>query len=178
MKTTEQKQLEKINQLNEQKEALEYAIQLVEKKHAEALDIVQNVPTNIYIEDWKREEKKTRRQVASLIVLKSNLIEELTTLWNEWEKTHEQTRKEIDTIYMDDLTSAYQEQAIDEAIEYAQDNEMENAQEFVDACCDYYREQLKKAGFEGQKIYKGFADYGDECQVQSVALEVWAILTK
>ena len=178
MKTTEQKQLEKINQLNEQKEALEYAIQLLEKKHAEALDIVQNVPTNIYIEDWKREEKKTRRQVASLIVLKSNLIEELTTLWNEWEKTHEQTRKEIDALYIDDLTSAYQEQAIDEAIDYAQDNEMENAQEFADACCENYREVLKGAGFGGDNVYKGFRKFGDECQVQGVAFEVWAILTK
>jgi len=91
-------------------------------------------------------------------------------------------QKQIESLMVKELASAYQEQAIEDAIDDLQEHEMNDAQEFADACCEYYREILKGAGFGddfgSHSIYKGFAKFGDECQVQEVAFKVWAFLTK
>ena len=66
----------KIQELEEQMDkmgaelgALAYAIQLVEEKHKSAADMVANVPTNIYIEEWKSEERYTAQKLEQLKAL-------------------------------------------------------------------------------------------------------------
>lgn len=63
----------KIQELEEQMDkiggelsAIAYAIQLVKEKHESAADMVRNVPNNIYIEDWKREEHYTAQKLEQL----------------------------------------------------------------------------------------------------------------
>ena len=56
----------KMDQLGRELNALAYAMALVEEKHKNAADMVEHVPTNIYIEDWKREERHTARKLEAL----------------------------------------------------------------------------------------------------------------
>lgn len=80
------------------------------------------------------------------------------------------------------LTSAYQEQAIEQAVEYwddlTQDEQDDTSrQEFADICCEYYRGSLEGlVGYDIKDIYEGFFKFGDECQVQDTALEVFGLL--
>ena len=77
----------------------------------------------------------------------------------------------LDSILMK-LTSAYQEEAITSVMDDFNEYHY-SRQEFADACCDTYREVLKRAGYADNRIYKGFRDYGDEIEVQSIAYEIY-----
>lgn len=182
MKTNTQKTSETIKEKGKQRDALSYAIYLLQKKHSEAVSMVENVPNNIYIEEWKRQAETTGEQLESLEQLKSDLESQIDALCRKCDNDIEQEQKAIRELMSNELSSAYQEQAIEEAQDDLFGFEMENAQEFADACCEYYRDILKGAGFGddfgSHSIYKGFAKYGDECQVQMVAFKVWEILTK
>ena len=82
-------------------------------------------------------------------------------------------QQRIDELLMT-LSSAYQEEAIQNELEVIE--EYEDSQKFANDCCDTYREILKQAGYTGMAIYKAFRKYGDECEVQSVAIEVFKVI--
>ncbi len=89
------------------------------------------------------------------------------------ERTNNQTKQERLAQVLSGLSSAYQEEAIERTAEDLSD--YDDAQKFADDCCEEYRSILKRAGFSGDRIYKGFRDFGDECAVQDAALEYYAI---
>lgn len=85
----------KIQELEEQMDkmgaelgALAYAIQLVEEKHKSAADMVANVPQNIYIEEWKSEERYTAQK-----------LEQLKAIYNEKGKEQAKICAKIDALY-------------------------------------------------------------------------------
>lgn len=48
------------------------------------------------------------------------------------------------------------------------------AQQFADECCSNYRNTLDGlVGYSINDIYEGFRKFGDECQVQSVAIALY-----
>ena len=77
---------------------------------------------------------------------------------------------------LNSLSSAYQEEAIENTAEMI--SEYEDAQRFADDCCDEYRSILNRAGFTGNKIYKAYRYYGDETELQSVALEYFEAVAR
>ena len=180
-KTTLKTQCQKMAKMNQELEALHYAKYLTTQKHANALDMVQNVPNNIYIEDWKKEEKNLAKKCEYLGELENDLQNDLYVLCDTIEKERNEQRQILDNYFVK-LSSAYQESAIIDAVDTFNDSETMSAQDFADLCCENYREQLGWAGFKGMtganSIYKGFSKYGDECQVQSVALVVYGIITR
>ena len=89
------------------------------------------------------------------------------------ERKTNQTKQERLAQVLSGLSSAYQEEAIESTAEDL--NDYEDAQKFADDCCEKYRHILTGAGYYGQHIYEGFRDYGDECELQSAALEYYAI---
>ena len=76
-----------------------------------------------------------------------------------------------------ELSSAYQEQAVDSVLESVK--EYDNPIWFANDVCDAYREILKGAGYDDQTgrtaIYRAFALYGDETELNDTALKVYAI---
>ena len=56
------------------------------EKHKAAADMVANVPTNIYIEDWKREAQKMARYVLRLQDTIRRLDEEQGAKCREYDK--------------------------------------------------------------------------------------------
>lgn len=181
-KSTLKTQAEKMAKMSRELEALHYAKYLTSEKHANALDMVQNVPNNIYIEDWKKEEKDLAKKCDCLGQLENDLQGDLYALCDTIEKERNEQRQILDNYFASHLSSAYQESAILEAVDTFNDSETMNAQEFADLCCENYREQLKGAGYGEQSgnnsIYKGFAKYGDETQVQGVAFVVYGLITR
>lgn len=181
-KSTLKKNLEKMTKMSQQIDALHYARYLISEKHNNALDMVQNVPQNIYIEDWKKEEKNLAKKCEYLSTLEDDLQHELEELCNAIEQERKEQRQMMDNYFISHLSSAYQESAIFEAVDTFNDGETMNAQEFADLCCENYREQLGFAGFKGMtgasSIYKGFSKYGDETQMLAVAFVVFGIITR
>lgn len=88
--------------------------------------------------------------------------------------TNNQTKQERVAALLLELSSAYQEEAIENTAEALGD--YENAQQFADDCCYEYRDILKAAGYNGGAIYKAFRNFGDECELQSVALSYYEIM--
>ena len=91
----------KIQELEEQMDkmgaglgALAYAIQLVEEKHKSAADMVQNVPQNIYIEDWKRELNHNADKLRHLERIKAELSTKLRHICKEWDKAERELAKQ------------------------------------------------------------------------------------
>jgi len=73
-KTQALKRLEaKMDELSAELGAVAYALQLVSEKHDSAADMVQNVPQNIYIEEWKAEERHTAQKLKQLKALYDKL---------------------------------------------------------------------------------------------------------
>jgi len=181
-KTTLKTQAEKMAKMSSELEALHYAKYLTSEKHKNALDMVQNVPNNIYIEDWKREEKALTKKCDFLDQLENDLQRELYKLCDTIEKERNEQRKALDNYFISNLSSAYQESAIIDAVDTFNDSGKMTAQEFAELASENYREQLRFAGFKGmtgaQSVYKGFAKYGDEIQVQAVALVAYGVITK
>lgn len=91
-------------------------------------------------------------------------------------KTTNQTKKARAEALLLELSSAYQEDAITTTAENLKD--YKNAQEFADDCCYQYRDNLKAAGYKGEAIYKGFRSFGDETELNAIALEYFAIMTE
>jgi hypothetical protein len=78
-----------------------------------------------------------------------------------------------------DLSSAFQELAIDNARDYFNEcqkrgEEIPSQQEFMDYACEQYRDILK--GREIRDIYEGFRKYGDETELDFIAGKVWQVL--
>ena len=91
-------------------------------------------------------------------------------------KTTKKQQKDKINELLSRLSSAYQEQAINEAIESLTSGEYTyTRQEFADECCNNYRDILK--GLDLKDIYKGFRLYGDEGEVQFIAFDIFDILT-
>lgn len=172
----------KMSKMSRELDALHYAKYLTSQKHASALDMVQNCPQNIYIEDWKKEEKNLAEKCEYLAELENDLQSDLFALCDAIENERKAQRQILDNYFVGHLSSAYQEDAIINAVETFNDGEKMSAQEFADLCCENYREQLRFAGFKGMtganSIYKGFSKYGDEAQVQAVAFAVYGIITR
>ena len=74
---------ELIDEKNAQINAIQYALSLVEQKHKSACDMVENVPNNVYIEDWKREKDYTQKQAQELRAIWQSLSEDLDQLCNQ-----------------------------------------------------------------------------------------------
>ncbi len=89
-------------------------------------------------------------------------------------KENPKTAQEKAAAVLSTLSSAYQEEAIENTAELL--SEYDSAQKFADYCCQEYREILKRAGFGGSAIYRGFRYYGDEIETQQAALEIYSIL--
>ena len=81
--------------------------------------------------------------------------------------------KKIDGL-LNQLSSAYQEEAIKQAIDefYEFDNIDEN--KFAQDACEFYREILKSAG--NNDIYKAFRKFGDETELDAVARKIYKLL--
>ena len=106
----------------------------------------------------------------------SNLVEDREMVLEEGRRESQKSQKEKLEGLLNRLSSAYQENSITGEI----DNIKEYAytrQEFADACCETYRETLKGAGYGGDKVYKGFRDYGDETELQDIAYQVYDLIT-
>lgn len=127
--TNTQKEIKKIeNAINEksaQINAIQYALSLVNQKHDSAVDMCQNVPTNIYIEDWKRERDYTQKQAEQLKAIWQQLGGELDELcrhlqalernkeyeeklrkeWEEQQKAKESQPKRKGYLYKDTTTN-------------------------------------------------------------------------
>ena len=75
------------------------------------------------------------------------------------------------------LSSAYQEQAVNSVLEDV--NAYTNPEQFADAVCETYRDILRGAGYGditgSYSVYRGFRIYGDETELNSVALVVYRI---
>ena len=158
---------------SEQIGALSYALYLLKKENREAIDMVENVSTNIYYNQWKAKAKSTTEQVETL----ENLLNELS---NEQTQTNNQIGEilEVCETLLNDLTSAYQEEAIQNAIEELKENEM-TKQDFCDSACDNYRQILKGlVGFDIKDIYQGFRKFGDETELNEIAEKIYIELTK
>ena len=82
-------------------------------------------------------------------------------------------QKKLDNM-LSNLTSAYQENAINSVLEDI--DEYENAVNFGDAVCSEYRDVLKGAGYGGNDVYKGFNKYGDETEIYAVAKDIYNLL--
>lgn len=149
--------------------ALSYAIYLLQKEHDNAKDMVDNVPTNKYFNEWKEHEEKTKNQLETLESLYEEIIHEHTQTANQIGEILEQLEKKLN-----DCESAYQEQAIELTIDDLKEYEM-NEEEFSQTACDYYRETLK--GLDLKSIYKGFELYGDETLLDGIARDIYKMLT-
>lgn len=78
---------------------------------------------------------------------------------------------------MTQLESAYQESAIESAIETTKECKL-SKQEFADECCYNYRDTLNGLiGYGIKDIYDGFRKYGDETLLQSIAYEIYNYIT-
>ena len=128
----------------------------------------------------KKEEKNLAKKCEYLGELENDLQKELYDLCDTIEKERNEQREILNNYFISHLSSAYQESAILDAVDTFNDTTRETmtAQDFVDLSCENYREQLMGAGFGGSSVYKGFAKYGDECQVQGVAFVVYGIITR
>lgn len=95
MKNT-QRTLEQIDQeitkKSKQLEAIRYAKHLTEKQHKNALDMVEHVPNNIYIEDWKAEEKYLAKMLEQLQSIYDELAEQQSELCREFENVEQRQR--------------------------------------------------------------------------------------
>lgn len=89
-------------------------------------------------------------------------------------KINETTQAKINEL-LNRLSSAYQENAIENAIDNFTSGEYTyTRQEFADECCDNYRDTLK--GLDLKDIYKGFEKYGDETELQDIAYLIFDLL--
>lgn len=180
-KTTLKNRIEEMHKKTKQTDAVRYVLRILESKHRDALDMVQNVPNNVYINEWKQEEKMLAEKVQTITELLDEMsiaLYHLCDLISEERNTQNETIEKV----LADLSSAYQENAILSAVDTYNDGEEMTAQEFADLACENYREQLKFAGFFGDlgahSVYKGFAHYGDETEVQSFAFTIYDIITR
>lgn len=71
----------KADELAEQLKAIRYAIYLTDKQHKNCVDMVENVPNNIYHEQWKAEEQKTAKHLKVLYDIESQLSNQFDGLW-------------------------------------------------------------------------------------------------
>lgn len=177
-KSTIQKTREKAERVYEQYDALKYGIMLTNQKHESAVSMIRDCPQNIYIDDWKREEKTLAKRLEKLESLAQDLADEQDRLFDLLEQLREEQRQAVSNYEISHLSSAYQESAVESAIDTFNDGDKMSAQDFADECCANYRDILKSAGFDDSAIYKGFKQYGDECQVQGVALVLYGLITR
>lgn len=95
--TTKEKALRleaKANQVSAELSAIDYAIYLVDEKRKSAADMVQNVPQNIYIEDWKRELNHNADKLRHLERIKVELQIKLRHICKEWDKAENELVKQ------------------------------------------------------------------------------------
>jgi len=101
----------KIDTLCDQYSAIVYALELVKKEHANAVDMVENVPSNIYIEDWKAKAQSIAKKVELIEGALLKMSQEIDRLYkerdnlernrqyeeemlNEWERQQQEKAKE------------------------------------------------------------------------------------
>ena len=77
---------------------------------------------------------------------------------------------------LNQLSSAYQEEAIGNAIDEFYEFDDIDEEQFSQDACDFYREILKDAG--NSDIYKAFRKYGDETELDAIARKVYGLLSK
>lgn len=82
------------NEISAELSAIDYAIYLVDQKRKNAADMVQNVPQNIYIEDWKRELNHNADKLRHLERVKVELLTKLRHTCKEWEKAENELAKQ------------------------------------------------------------------------------------
>lgn len=75
-----------INQKGAQLEAVRYSIYLLEKEHKNACDMVEHVPNNIYIEEWKASAKHSAKMLENMRSIYDQLAKEQEQLCNDYEK--------------------------------------------------------------------------------------------
>ena len=95
--TTKEKALRleaRANETSAELSAIDYAIYLVDEKRKSAADMVQNVPQNIYIEDWKRELNHNADKLRHLERIKAELQIKLRHICKEWEKAENELVKQ------------------------------------------------------------------------------------
>ena len=101
--TQTQKQTEIDNNIK-QLSAVAYARYLVEKKHSEAVDMVETCPQNVYIEEWKSEANQTARHLEALEQVADKLAKEQSALYNDLERA-EQGKPQLLTLKLDPISA-------------------------------------------------------------------------
>ena len=89
MKNTKETISKKMDDKVTQIEALNYALYLVKQKHDEAVYVVQNVKTNVYYEDWCREEASLSKKIEVLKSVIDLMDADLDRLCRQYEKVAE-----------------------------------------------------------------------------------------
>ena len=87
--------------------------------------------------------------------------------------TNEQRKAQM-TELLNKLSSAYQEDAIGQAIDEYYDFDGIDEEQFTQDACDFYRDILKSAG--NDDVYKAFRQYGDETELDAIAREIYKLL--
>lgn len=80
METLKERTQQQANEKSEEINALNYALFLVGNKYKSASDMVKECPQNIYIEEWKKEEKSLSKKYELLNKLHARLSKELDTI--------------------------------------------------------------------------------------------------
>ena len=91
-------------------------------------------------------------------------------------KINKTTQAKINKL-LNRLSSAYQEQAIEQAVDTWNNYEIITRQEFADESCENYRDILNSLiGYTIKDIYQGFRRYGGEGELQEIAYLVLDVL--
>ena len=147
MKTKETLQ-NKIDLTIKQLEALTYAKHLTEKKHSEALDMVENCPQNIYIDEWKHEAERTARHLEALDQVADMVAKEQSALFDDLERA-EQGKPQKVALMLDPISARLVADILDFNVSQLEEAErrdpLRDNNYLINACKDFLK------AYEGAK---------------------------